>query len=639
MRHLLIPLLLIQPFNPPTSAQTLDTAKLDSFMVYMNKQYSNTELFDHYTDSIYQLLQGSPYQKQKAAAAKFRGMSFYARTLYDSSLAYFQEGLQLNRQMRDSLEAAKCLINIAGAYSSLYQFEDGITYALEARSIFELIQDDKGINHVNNLLGSFHYYKKEYKEALQYFKTNYTNNTLRGDTAEIVVALNNMGATYEILEQPDSTIYCAKQVLNLGETFKLINPGYTYQTLGLAYYKNENFHEAIEHFERAKSLYEEKDKTFLVADIYYYLARSYQATAQWTKAKPLLQKSIAHAQQTNNLNAEKEALKVLSEIQHQTGQSGLAYENLERYLVLNDSVLNEANQRNITEMRTKYETESKDRQLKLQDLEIREQTAVLQNRKLTIGVMTIGLTLLVLGGYMLIYKQRKNQQIQLQEQALTFSEEKLHSVIHSQEQERKRFAKDLHDGFGQVISILKMNVAKINSSELEKRNEVYEQTKSMLDEMYDELRGICFDLMPQTLVEQGLISAIREFASRLNIAGKITVDVHEFGMEDRLEELQETALYRIVQEWTNNIMKYGSADRITIQLTKDQTELTLTIEDNGQGFDTSELTNSKGNGWRNMQSRARLIEGEIEIDSRPEMQGTTLFMNVPILANVPVPQG
>ena len=104
--------------------------------------------------------------------------------------------------------------------------------------------------------------------------------------------------------------------------------------------------------------------------------------------------------------------------------------------------------------------------------------------------------------------------------------------------------------------------------------------------------------MPQSLVKFGLIPSLKEFADKINDSEKMLVEVLAFDIEERLTDLQEISLYRISQEWVNNILKYSDAEKITIQITKDEHEITLTIEDNGMGFDLEKLTESKGNGWK-----------------------------------------
>ncbi|MFY0650442.1 MAG: hypothetical protein JXQ96_00345 [Cyclobacteriaceae bacterium] len=210
------------------------------------------------------------------------------------------------------------------------------------------------------------------------------------------------------------------------------------------------------------------------------------------------------------------------------------------------------------------------------------------------------------------------------------------AIVKGQEDERNRFAKDLHDGFGQMISSLMLNLRglEISKPSAEKRSNIFEQSSSILSDMYVELKNICFNLMPQTLIAAGVGQALKEFAARINQSGGIIIDVSLFDMDDRLNEVQEISIYRISQEWINNIIKYADATKIDLQITKDDEEMTLLIEDNGRGFDKSKLENGKGNGWKNIHSRANLIKGEIDLDTTEGMKGTTFILNAPVQVEV-----
>ena len=88
-------------------------------------------------------------------------------------------------------------------------------------------------------------------------------------------------------------------------------------------------------------------------------------------------------------------------------------------------------------------------------------------------------------------------------------------------------------------------------------------------------------------------------------------------------------MYRIIQEWINNILKYSNAQKVTVQLTMDQEEITLLIEDDGAGFDRNILINSEGNGWKNLNTRTKLIGGELELETQPDKKGNVLIVNAP----------
>lgn len=226
-----------------------------------------------------------------------------------------------------------------------------------------------------------------------------------------------------------------------------------------------------------------------------------------------------------------------------------------------------------------------------------------------------------------VYKDRQR----LLEQVRDHQDEVMQALVKGQEDERNRFARDLHDGFGGMISALNLNLKglkSIQSSDLENRTHVFEASSDILKNMHKELKNICFDLMPQTLVKHGLKEGIFEFVNRINASGQKTVEFQVHGLSDRLTEIQEISIYRIAQEWTNNILKHSDATHISIQITKDDHEVTLLIEDDGMGFDMDRLINGTGNGWKNLRSRANLISGELDLDTNPGQRGNALILNV-----------
>jgi signal transduction histidine kinase len=203
-------------------------------------------------------------------------------------------------------------------------------------------------------------------------------------------------------------------------------------------------------------------------------------------------------------------------------------------------------------------------------------------------------------------------------------ESQLQAVITSQEEERKRFAADLHDGLGQIISAVRLSLSKENPEK-----DIVDHALGLLNDMNVEIRNIAFNLMPQSLMKDGLEDALTEFAKRINRTGQIQINVKTFHLDKEMPIEQKVPLYRVCQEWVNNVIKYANCKRISVQLVQHHEELVLTIEDDGNGFNTDALTQGQGNGWKNINSRIGLIKGNIEIDSQPGRQGTTVVITVP----------
>jgi signal transduction histidine kinase len=204
-------------------------------------------------------------------------------------------------------------------------------------------------------------------------------------------------------------------------------------------------------------------------------------------------------------------------------------------------------------------------------------------------------------------------------------------VLESQESERKRFARDLHDGFGQLITAVKIMLSQMHSSSSEQeRSEIALKSNEVLDSMHAQLREIAHNLMPEQLMEEGLEAALRDYARRITKNTDIQIEVNTFGLNKTLNQAVEINLYRIIQEWINNVIKYSGAKNMSLQLTGFDNEINLLIEDNGQGFDKEKLLKSSGWGWKNIQSRLEAINGKLEIDSKEGSRGTSFILDFPV---------
>lgn len=132
------------------------------------------------------------------------------------------------------------------------------------------------------------------------------------------------------------------------------------------------------------------------------------------------------------------------------------------------------------------------------------------------------------------------------------------------------------------------------------RNEIVDNSTILLNDIQREIQNIAFNLMPQVLTNEGLIPALQELITRINKSNQVNANVRVFGIDERLNEVFEISLYRILQEWISNILKYAEATKLLIQFTAHEEEVISTVEDNGNGFGLKTFGNSKGNGWRNI---------------------------------------
>jgi signal transduction histidine kinase len=151
----------------------------------------------------------------------------------------------------------------------------------------------------------------------------------------------------------------------------------------------------------------------------------------------------------------------------------------------------------------------------------------------------------------------------------------------------------------------------------------------MIDDAAREIRTVSHDLMPNALLIQGLVSAVREFVNRLSLTGKVKVSLDVANLDERLPQLTETVLYRVLQELVGNVVKHSEATHVQVQLIRNEKELTMMVEDDGKGFDTAKIADYKGIGLKNIISRIDFLNGKVNFDSSPN-SGTTVIVEVPL---------
>jgi signal transduction histidine kinase len=158
--------------------------------------------------------------------------------------------------------------------------------------------------------------------------------------------------------------------------------------------------------------------------------------------------------------------------------------------------------------------------------------------------------------------------------------------------------------------------------------QAFERSMDMLDSSIREMRRVAHNMMPEALVRFGLDTALTDFCNEINQSGALKIIYQSIGMEGiAIDQTTSITIYRIVQELINNTMKHSGATSAIVQLTKSNDQLSLTVEDDGKGFDTKILKTNKGIGWVNIQNRVEFLKGKLDINSK-EGEGTSVHIEL-----------
>lgn len=206
-------------------------------------------------------------------------------------------------------------------------------------------------------------------------------------------------------------------------------------------------------------------------------------------------------------------------------------------------------------------------------------------------------------------------------------------IVEAQEGERKRIAKDIHDGIGQILTALKFSVESVNLENPEKAEEKLADLKVVFGQLIKDVRAVTFSLTPPELIDYGIAPALRKMTQEISkLSGKNILFENKTDFNERFDSLTETNLYRVAQEATNNALKYADSTYVLVSVTHTKDLLSIMIDDNGNGFDTNQMINSEkglGMGLFFMRERVNYVNGRLFINSTIG-EGTRITINIPL---------
>jgi signal transduction histidine kinase len=288
------------------------------------------------------------------------------------------------------------------------------------------------------------------------------------------------------------------------------------------------------------------------------------------------------------------------------GDAAKTYDLMLELKTRRDSIFKDETAVKTAEYRTLYETERKEKE-----------NIQLQKNNQLILISAISALLILIAVFLLIYNRyRHKKKIEMDERITLQQKLRFKAVMEAEEKERVRIARELHDSLGQMLSAAKMNVSAIDSQN-EEDAKLMNNAKKLIDDSVKEVRTISHNLMPAGLMDKGIEFALHELANKINDTGLLQIELMITEGEQRLDSSVEIAIYRIVQEVVNNMIKHSKANKVEVLLDYNTEKIYLSIKDNGVGFDTAAIETSSGIGWKNIFSRVYMMNGDVEVNSQP----------------------
>lgn len=542
------------------------------------------------------------------------------------------------------LTRAVANLNLAQSYLRMSEAKEASIYYLKAKQLAEKLKNDEILGEVYLGLGGMYWQNKDNKNALNSF--NHALSLCQKDNYGLRSSiLGNIGMIYYSLSDiPDNNavngirkdknlvkkaIFYNRQAFKIAHEQqlkrKIITQG---GNLCLEYVDLEKLDSAAYFLSIVEESIKDNQDPQLLTSFYSNKARLLRFQKKYSEAIEFYKKSVEYGKIVGEIRWVYDGYMALAETYEvqQDYKNAVLYYNI--YINTKDSALNQENFAIAADLQNKYEAQKKENKILQLNAENKQKST---NNKVLIGLIS-GLVLLSFLGYRNFKSRQKiaEQQQYLQEQKIAELEKdkqllSVNAMLKGQEEERNRIAKDLHDGLGGMLSGVKMSFTNMKENLIMSAENVgvFEQSISQLDSTISELRKIAHNLMPEALVKFGLNDAIKDFCTSIMSATHINIIYESMGEVRTLDNTANTYIYRIIQELINNAVKHAKPTQILVQLTTTTNKIMLTVEDNGQGLDSTKLAASKGIGITNIKHRVNYFKGTIHFDNNTP-QGTVV---------------
>ncbi len=556
--------------------------------------------------------------------------------LYDSSLKLNLQSVEISRQTKDSLNLAITLFNTGTSYRMKGEYESAVRYYEEGKDLFNKFGNVTLEVQTNDVLQVLFYEMKQYKRAIEYGEKSVAGSRKILDLTYLGIALNNLGLSYFMIKMNDKAKNAFEEALGIAlklddknlEISQYLNLGSVYLEKGEYGIMKENFEMALK---LSKKLEYNQSELLALKGLSFF----YMVNKNFTVAKKYANEALLISY---NFNFKSDRIKVFTQLSNifyamQDIEQGEYYAT--QSTLLSDSLLNETVQKNTLELEKKFETQRKEVQIKKLVAEKKVQQLLIKQKNTLNYFLITGVAALLfisLLSYRNYRHKQKLQQQRISELEIQHQLAATEAVLKGEEQERTRLAKDLHDGLGGMLSGIKHSFQNMKGNLIltPDNAQAFERSMDMLDSSIKEMRRVAHNMMPETLVKYGLDTALKDFCNDINQSGAVKVIYQSVGMEGaEIEQTASITIYRIVQELVNNIIKHAAATQAVVQLNKINEQISITVEDDGKGFNTELLKMSKGIGWVNIENRVEFLKGKLDVQSEKE-KGTSVHIEMNI---------
>ncbi len=579
-----------------------------------------------YADSLELLSKAARYERGLARAYDMRGWAYGLKGEHAAALPVFHRQLAIFTRLHDLEGQARALNNIGSTWHDMLANDSAIVYYLRSMDIKERLGNmgdiASGLANIANIYGDMEAYDK----AIEMLQRALRIRRSLGEEKRTMFTLNNLAVAYGTKGDFEKSIAYADTGIAVALKYnnKML-AGVICGGMGHVLNEQKRYPESIAWCERSMAYLTEVNREANMVYPLCNMAAAYIGIGQYAKGLAVNQRGWAIMQKLHLQEPLDPYHKNFANAYAGLGDYENAYRWHKIYFTRIDTVTENDNLSKIANIEAKYNLAKKEQ-------ELNEQRAKIFRQRVLLFSLLAALFAVAILGWLFYNRFRLRKKAELDAAVIREQKLGLSAVIEAQEAERKRIARDLHDGIAQELVALKLGfdalgrrVGKIAPDETAR----FADLNAQLDASCTEVRGIAHTMSPPALEQQGLAPSLELLLRHTLQHTGLDARFNAHDLPSRLDEKTEIGLYRIAQELLNNVVKHARAARVVVELFQAESQMVLRVEDDGTGFDF-EAARSRGTmGVLNILSRVSTLGGEFFSEKRTP-HGTVATVRVAI---------
>ncbi len=543
------------------------------------------------------------YKTVKYFDTKFKLIQNYIDAgKYDIANSTLKEVQAFRQKSNDKRGMALCYSEFGILRMNEGKYPDALIYNFKALKLFEVLKDTFNMLRQNGNIGIIYDEQGLFDKALLYYNKALAYAIKTNNKQKIATQYGNIGIVYSKQDNFTKSIeYYNKALLIEKESNNKEGVARNLMNIANDYDFQKKYKQALPIFFEVLKMANEIGNKSMVLICNANIALAYNHLKNNDLALKYISEALSEVKTIKDLDLETEFERIYSEILTDKGKHAEALIHFKNYINLKDSVFNRDNTLKGLEAEAKYDYEKKEAIAKVENMNklsiLKAENALKVRTRNFIIVLVLLSLLATIFGFIYYFNRKALLQKQL------FSQQ----LITSQEAERSRIAKDLHDGVGQNILFIKNQLVKLEINTL----------INQVDDAIEEVRNISKDLYPNQLERYGLVAAVDAMVEKAKAGTSVFVSHDLEALNVPLTDVQKINVFRIIQETLSNTLKHAKAKALRITATLNNGVVELIIQDDGMGYDKSSLAlkSQKSFGLLGIEERVKILNGKFNVDS------------------------